>query len=87
MYEVESNRVYRFRVINHGALYPFRISVDDHEMSVVASDGADVVPTPVESVIIHAAERYDLVITTNQSVGNYWIRAESIAVRHKFFVL
>jgi len=37
-------------------------------------------PTPVESVIINPGERYDFIITANQSVGNYWIRVDSMEV-------
>ena len=80
IYEVVQSKVYRFRVIGHGTIFPFRISVDDHEISVVASDGYDVVPTPVESIIINPGERYDFLVTANKSVGNYWIRAHSIEV-------
>ncbi|XP_060076442.1 uncharacterized protein LOC132556068 [Ylistrum balloti] len=69
---------YRFRVINVGGLYPFRVSVDNHYITLLASDGYDFQPEPAESFIISPGERYDFILNANQSIGNYWIRAESL---------
>ena len=50
-------------------------------LSVVATDGYEVEPTPVESLIINPGERYDFILTANQTVGNYWVRCDSTEVR------
>ena len=73
--------MYRFRVIGHGTIYPLRISIDNHNISVVASDGYDVTPVPCESFIINPGERFDFVVKADQLVGNYWVRALSMEVR------
>nr|KAG5686609.1 hypothetical protein BaRGS_006283 [Batillaria attramentaria] len=78
--EVDSNQQYRFRVINAGSLYPFRVAVEGHRLSVVAADGWDLQPVVAESFIINPAERYDFVLTTNQTVNNYLIYAETLEV-------
>ena len=44
-------------MISAGVLYPFRVSVDGHKMSVAASDGSDLVPKEVESFVINPGER------------------------------
>ena len=79
-YNVKKDKEYRFRVIGVGSMYPIRISVDQHDITVIASDGYDLKPMVVESFIINPGERFDFLLTTNQSVDNYWIRGESIEV-------
>ncbi|CAL1527062.1 unnamed protein product [Lymnaea stagnalis] len=80
VYPVVQYKSYRFRVIGAGNLYPFRVSIDDHVITLIASDGDNFQPIEVESFIINPGERYDFVITANQSVGNYWIRAVTLEV-------
>lgn len=74
VFHVIEGKKYRFRVIGTGALYPFRISVDNHVMTVIASDGYDLDPVEAESFVINPGERFDFEITADQTVGNYWIR-------------
>ncbi|XP_069141618.1 uncharacterized protein [Argopecten irradians] len=81
VFQVDKGDSYRFRVINVGAIYPIRVSVDDHSLTIVASDGYDVKPVDAESFIINPGERYDFIITANQTVGNYWIRAETLEIK------
>ncbi|XP_048742279.2 uncharacterized protein LOC125655810 [Ostrea edulis] len=80
VFQVTQGTTYRFRVIGVGALYPFRISVDDHLMTIIESDGYPVQPTIVDSFVINPGERYDFSIVANQSVGNYWIRGKTLEV-------
>lgn len=77
-FNVTRKKKYRFRVIGASALYPLRVSVDNHEISVVASDGYDIDPWVVESFIIQPGERYDFILDANQPDGNYWIRGVSL---------
>lgn len=80
VFNVKQNSSYRFRVINAGALFPFRISIDNHMLSVIESDGYPINPTRVESFIINPGERFDFVINANQSINNYWIRGKTLEV-------
>ena len=43
-YHVTKGQKYRFRVIAAGSLYPFRMSVDNHNLTLIASDGYDFEP-------------------------------------------
>ncbi|OWF48324.1 Laccase-4 [Mizuhopecten yessoensis] len=74
-FNVEQGKQYRFRVINVGAMHSFRISVDDHDITLIASDGKDFNPVNAESFIFSPGERFDFILTANQSIDNYWIRA------------
>ena len=49
---------YRFRVVSPGfTLCPIVVSVDDHNLTMIASDGAPFNPQQVRSFIVHPGER------------------------------
>jgi len=80
VFTVEKGKRYRFRIINAGILYcPIEISVDMHNLTVISTDGSDVEPYEVESLVIMAGERYDFVLNASQAVANYWLRAKGFA--------
>lgn len=83
-YNVSKGETVRFRVIAVGSIYPLRISVDQHYLTVISSDAFYIESTIVESFIVNPGERFDFLLTANQSVGNYWIRAVSMEVRLVF---
>lgn len=80
VFKVVKGQQYRFRMIGTGTLYPFRVSVDEHNLTVVASDGSELEPVVVESIIINPGERFDFILTADKTVSNYWIRAETLEV-------
>ncbi|XP_078590744.1 uncharacterized protein LOC144870452 isoform X1 [Branchiostoma floridae x Branchiostoma japonicum] len=71
-----------FRIIHVGPDYPFRFSVDQHELTVTASDGLDMTPRRVQSVIIYPGESYDVRINGTARPDLYWVRAETLRVGH-----
>ncbi|XP_062572660.1 uncharacterized protein LOC134234599 [Saccostrea cucullata] len=88
-FQVEPNKLYRFRVISAATLYPFRVFVEGHpELILKASDGYEIQggygndskEIVVESFIIHPGERYDFILKTDKSPGTYLLVAESIEV-------
>ena len=62
-------------MLNAAAEFPFEISVDNHLLWIVASDGSDIQPVEVTSVFIQPGETMDVEIQTDQMPGHYWIRA------------
>ena len=46
-------------------------------MTIIEVDGTEVEPVEVDSVSVFVGQRYSVVVTANQPVGNYWIRALS----------
>ena len=80
--EVDEEQRYRFRVIGGTMVYAYMFSVDGHRLSLIAGDGFLIEPIePVDFIIVHAGERYEFVIVTNQTEqSDYWIRAETLEI-------
>ncbi|CAD7090823.1 unnamed protein product [Hermetia illucens] len=78
-FTVEKGYKYRFRILN-GASYscPLSLSIDNHTMTIISTDGADVEPVEVDQMVTNDAERYDIILNANQDVANYWIRVKGI---------
>ena len=87
VFTVETDKVYRFRLIGAQSVFAYRVSVDEHEMILVAMDGALVEPVTFDYIIIHSGERYDFLLKTlNESElndkqrNNFIIRVETLEV-------
>ncbi|KIK97894.1 multicopper oxidase [Paxillus rubicundulus Ve08.2h10] len=74
--DLQPNLRYRIRLINMGTLTQFVFSIDNHVLSVVEADGISLQPVDVHRVPIHVAQRYSVILTTNQTAGSYNVRAE-----------
>ncbi|KAG6853342.1 hypothetical protein C0991_005169 [Blastosporella zonata] len=72
---VKSGARYRFRIISMSCDPNFTFSIDQHNMTIIEADGENTTPLVVDELQIFAGQRYSVVITANQPVGNYWIRA------------
>ena len=78
-FNVSQGNCYQFRLIGSQALYGFKVSIQDHKMTVVATDGLPIVPIDnVDSVIINPGERYDVIVDATETPQNYWIWAETL---------
>ncbi|XP_060526823.1 uncharacterized protein LOC132702294 isoform X2 [Cylas formicarius] len=74
-FRVEQGYRYRFRVINAGFLNcPIELSVDNHTLKVISSDGNDFAPVEVQSLVTYAGERFDFVLSADQPKNLYWMR-------------
>ena len=81
-FDVEQGEQYRFRLVGGQSVFAYKVSIDEHKLSVIATDGFLIQPVQeVDFIIIHSGERYDFVLNANQdSAKNYWIRAETIEI-------
>jgi FtsP/CotA-like multicopper oxidase with cupredoxin domain len=61
-------------------MYAFRFSIDDHKLTVMATDGYVVQPVEVDYIAIHAGERYDFLLEATLGGGDHWIRAETFEI-------
>ena len=79
-FTVAPSKFYRFRLIGVQAVYAFKFSIQDHLLTVVATDGNIIKPIKeVHYVIVNAGERYDVVVdTSNHEEKDYWILAETL---------
>ena len=74
---VEHGKRYRFRIIGAACDPSFNFTIDGHPMTVIETDGVETEPLVVDSIPVFASQRYSVVVTANQTIGNYWIRALS----------
>ena len=74
--ECEQGDRYRFRVISAAVerKCALKVSVDQHDLKIIATDGASIKPFTAKSFIIFNAERYDFVLAADREPSNYWIR-------------
>ncbi|KAI7351268.1 laccase-like multicopper oxidase [Hortaea werneckii] len=73
---VKKGKKYRLRLINTGINQHFHVSIDNHKLTVIASDFVPIKPYVTDSVSIGIGQRHDVVFHANQDAGNYWIRAD-----------
>ncbi|KIL62869.1 multicopper oxidase [Amanita muscaria Koide BX008] len=72
---VQPNKRYRMRLVSISCDPNYIFSIDNHTMTVIEADGVSTNPVTVNAIQIFVGQRYSFVLTTNQPVNNYWIRA------------
>ncbi|KAK2158374.1 hypothetical protein NP493_1804g00021 [Ridgeia piscesae] len=80
MYNVSSGQKYRFRVANTGCERGYLMSVDGHQLRVIALEGEDTAPLSVDSFIIYPGESLDFEMDASKRGGQYWMRAVTLRV-------
>ncbi|CAG8638596.1 12143_t:CDS:2, partial [Cetraspora pellucida] len=75
-FEFVQNKKYRLRIINTSAFSSFLFSIDKHEMEVIEADGTYTKRNKIHRLPINVAQRYSVIVTANQPVDNYIMRAE-----------
>ncbi|KAG6330404.1 hypothetical protein ID866_8685 [Astraeus odoratus] len=53
-------------------------------MTIIEADGVETEPMEVDSLPVFAGQRYSVVVTANQTIGNYWIRASANLLSQTF---
>jgi FtsP/CotA-like multicopper oxidase with cupredoxin domain len=78
-FDLRVNANHRLRFVNVGAFAWFQVTVDEHEFALTEADGTDIVPAYETSLMISPAQRYSMVINTNQSTADsFWLRARMV---------
>ena len=81
---VMMGQTYKFRLVNGGTHFAYRISISNLALTIVASDSHPVIPYTVDEVILHNGERFDVEVSipTNLKAGDvFWIRADTLEGR------
>jgi L-ascorbate oxidase len=79
VFRVQNGRRYRFRVISSLSFAGLAvIEIENHNLTVIASDSYDVHPATVDSIVINAGERYDFVLEANKDSGSFFLRVKLI---------
>lgn len=63
------------RLVNVATDSQFQFSIDGHQLKVIANDFVPIKPYITESVIINAAQRYDVIVEASATPEDYWLRA------------
>ena len=78
-FDLAANTNHRLRFVNVGAFAWFQVTVDEHEFALTEADGTDIVPAYETSLMISPAQRYSMIINTNQSnADSFWLRARMV---------
>lgn len=80
VFNVEANKRYRFRFINSGFnVCPFLLQFEQHDMKIIATELSYVEPFSIDALFSQTGERFDFVIETNNTEGDYWVRVKTMA--------
>ncbi|KAG6856916.1 hypothetical protein H0H87_012166 [Tephrocybe sp. NHM501043] len=79
--KVVKDKAYRFRIIGLSCATAFNFFIHNHTMWIIESDGKMTYSKQsiVDSLWVHAGQRYSVIVRASQPVGNYWIRANPLA--------
>lgn len=84
-FQIKRNETVLFRIVNGGVAQELMVHVEGHSMLVVAGDGDDTVPQPIDRLIVFPGERYDVVVRglSNPTRKSYMMVVET--VQYYFF--
>ncbi|KAM0146558.1 hypothetical protein ACHAQE_010628 [Botrytis cinerea] len=66
---------YRLRIINTSIDNHFQVTLDSHYFQVIQTDFVPIQPYTTKTIFIAIGQRYDVIITADQTPSNYWFRA------------
>lgn len=70
--ELTPGKRYKLRIINPSVDNVFTVRLQNHSMTVVASDFVPVNSVTVNELFLGIGQRYDVTIDASQPIGNYW---------------
>ncbi|KAH9887752.1 hypothetical protein F4778DRAFT_786127 [Xylariomycetidae sp. FL2044] len=73
--KVQSNQRIRLRLINASSFLSYWFSIDNHTLTIVELDGTEIEPLAARGVYLNIGQRVSVVVETNQTRGNYYMRA------------
>ncbi|KAI0011981.1 multicopper oxidase-domain-containing protein [Xylariaceae sp. FL0662B] len=75
-FKFQPGKTHRLRFINSGSEGAQRISIDGHNMTVIANDFVEVEPYDAQMVTIGVGQRVDVVVHAHAAPGSaFWLRA------------
>ena len=72
---VTQGKRYRFRLVSLSCDPNHTFSIDGHNMTIIEVDAVNHAAHTVDEIQIFAGQRYSFVLTADQEIDNYWIRA------------
>lgn len=71
--QVEAGKTYFLQIVNAATLVAVNLAIANHTVTVVQADGTYVEPFNVTNLDIGVAQRYGVLLTTDQPEDSYWI--------------
>ncbi|KAI0544478.1 Cupredoxin [Xylaria curta] len=73
--KVRTGQRVRLRLINSSSLLSYYFTIDNHTLSIVELDGIEISPISARGIYLNIGQRASVIVTANQTAGNYYIRA------------
>ncbi|KAF2963317.1 laccase [Xylaria multiplex] len=73
--KIRTGQRVRLRLINSSSFFSYWFSIDNHSLSIVELDGIEISPITARGVYLNIGQRASVIVTANQTAGNYYIRA------------
>lgn len=74
-FRFQSGKTHRLRLVNHGSDGILKISIDGHQMTVIATDFIPTVPYTTNAITLGVGQRTDVLVTAgNDSTASAWLR-------------
>lgn len=75
MTNIRPGTTMRLRLINHSSYLSYWFSIDGHPLTIVEIDGVEVEPLVSQGVHVNIGQRYSVIISAAEKVGDYTIRS------------
>ncbi|KAL2012820.1 hypothetical protein VTN00DRAFT_345 [Thermoascus crustaceus] len=73
---VQPGKKILLHLINASTDLHYIFSIDGHQLKVISTDFVPIEPYVTNSLSIGIGQRYSVILETNQTTGNHWIRTE-----------
>lgn len=73
--EFEPGKKYLLRVVGAQTDGYMKLTIDGHQLQVVAMDFVPIVPYMTDNIILSSGQRYDVIVEATESSGSFWMRA------------
>ncbi|XP_033638235.1 laccase-5-like [Asterias rubens] len=75
VFHVQRGNTYRFRTISNNLMDCLvEVSIDHHNLTIIASDGAPLQPVEAGAYGMSSGERFDFILDASAEIGKYWMR-------------
>ena len=68
---------YMFNILNSAIQSTYKFYIDGHNMTVISMDYVPIVPYQTDVLNVNIGQRYQVIVTANQPVGDYWVRFDN----------
>ncbi|XP_006614218.1 laccase-5-like [Apis dorsata] len=79
VFTVKKGERHRIRMINSfSTVCLAELRIEKHKLIIIAQDGENVKPKPVDKIVSSTGERVDFILVANQNVDSYWIQVRGL---------